>query len=47
MLGYDRVYNLGFLRFMWSFHSCDFYCLAANQNVCSKMVLKKYLILQK
>lgn len=47
MFGYDRVYNLGFLKSTWSFHSFDFYYLDANQNVGSKMVLMKYLILQK
>lgn len=44
MFGY---YNLGFLKSTWSFHSCNFYCLDANQNVGSKMVLMKHLILQK
>lgn len=40
MFGYDRVYNLGFFKSTWFFHSLD-----ANQNVGSKIVLMKYLML--
>lgn len=40
MFDYDRVYNLDFLKSTWFFHSLD-----ANQNVGSKMVLFKYLML--
>lgn len=40
MFGYGKVYNLDFLKSTWFFHSLD-----ANQNVGSKMVLMKYLML--
>lgn len=45
MFDYDRVYNIGFLKSTWSFHSFNFYCLDANENVGSKLMLMKYLIL--
>lgn len=40
MFGYDTVYNLDFLKSTWFFQSLD-----ANQNVDSKMVLMKHLML--
>lgn len=47
IFGYDRVYNLHFLKSAWSFRNYDFYCLDANQNVGSKMLITKYLIWKK